>query len=90
MIVQMKVPVVGESIQEVEIAQWLKQEGQWVEQDEDVVEVDSEKASLPIPAPTSGRIVKILKRGGDTAEVGEVIAEIDDAAKPAQSEVGVK
>lgn len=87
MIVQMKVPEVGESIQEVEIAQWLKQEGQWVEQDEDVVEVDSEKASLPIPAPTAGRIVKILKRDGDTAEVGEVIAEIDDAAQPEQSDV---
>ncbi len=86
MIVQMKVPEVGESIQEVEISQWLKQEGEWVGQDEDVVEVDSEKASLPIPAPSSGRITKILKRHGETAEVGEVIAEIDDAATPASEQ----
>jgi 2-oxoglutarate dehydrogenase E2 component (dihydrolipoamide succinyltransferase) len=66
--------------------QRLKQEGQWVDQDEELVEVDSEKASLPIPAPTSGRIVKILKRDGDTAEVGEVIAEIDDDASLRQEQ----
>jgi 2-oxoglutarate dehydrogenase E2 component (dihydrolipoamide succinyltransferase) len=81
MIVQLKVPEVGESIQEVIISQWLKQEGQWVERDEEAVEIDSEKASLPIPAPSAGRIVKILKRDGETVAVGDVIAEIDDAAE---------
>jgi 2-oxoglutarate dehydrogenase E2 component (dihydrolipoamide succinyltransferase) len=90
MIVEMTVPEVGESIQEVEIAQWLKQEGEWVEQDEDLVEVDSEKASLPLPAPASGRLVKILKRLGETVAVGDVIAEIDDAAQREQAEAGAQ
>lgn len=88
MMTQMKVPEVGESIQDVEIAQWLKQEGQWVEKDEEIVEVDSEKASVSIPSPTAGRLVRILKRNGDKANVGEVIAEIDDAAQPEQSKAG--
>jgi 2-oxoglutarate dehydrogenase E2 component (dihydrolipoamide succinyltransferase) len=86
MITQMRVPEVGESIQEVEIAKWLKQEDQWVEKDEEIVEIDSEKASLAIPTPVAGKIVKLLKRNGDKAEVGEVIAEIDDAAQPDQTQ----
>lgn len=86
MIVQMKVPSVGESIQEVHLMEWLKKEGEWVEQDEEIVEVESEKATLSLPAPATGRIASILKHDGDTVEIGEVIAEIDDEAKPEETE----
>lgn len=86
MIVQMKVPSVGESIQEVQLMEWNKKEGEWVEHDEEIVEVESEKATLSLPAPAAGRIARILKQDGDTVEIGEVIAEIDDEAEPENNE----
>lgn len=88
MMTPMTVPEIGESIQEVEIAQWLKEEGDWVKKDEEIVEVDSEKASLTIPSPVAGKIVSILKRKGDNARIGEVIGEIDEAAPPEQGKAG--
>ncbi len=85
MSVELKVPSVGESITSVEIGDWLKKEGDWVESDEPVVTVDSEKATVEVPAPASGRLVKILKRKGEAANIGDVVGEIDEhAAKPQQ------
>lgn len=85
MVQQLKVPASGESIQEVQIGQWLKQEGDWVALDEPVVELETDKASLEVPAPAAGVLEKILKQEGEEAQVGEVIALINEQAevKPA-------
>ncbi len=81
--IEVKVPTVGESITEVQINQWLKSEGDWVAQDEDLVELETEKASVQIPAPGSGYLRNIRKQEEEFAEVGELIAEIEPAEAPA-------
>jgi 2-oxoglutarate dehydrogenase E2 component (dihydrolipoamide succinyltransferase) len=81
MVQQLKVPASGESIQEVQIGQWLKQEGDWVALDEPVVELETDKASLEVPAPAAGVLEKILKQEGEEAQVGEVIALINEQAE---------
>jgi 2-oxoglutarate dehydrogenase E2 component (dihydrolipoamide succinyltransferase) len=80
MAVELKVPSVGESITTVEIGEWLKAEGDWIAKDATVVTVDSEKATVEVPAPAAGRLSKILKRKGESANVGDVIGEIDERA----------
>lgn len=80
MILEMKVPSPGESISEVQIARWLKKNGEYVLKDEDIVEVDSDKATLAIPAEESG-ILEILAQEGDTVPVGSVICKINTEAK---------
>lgn len=86
MTIELKVPSPGESISEVIIAQWLKKEGDTVAQDENVVEIDSEKATLEVGAPRAGRISKLLKKDGETAAVGETIALIEESgAAPASA-----
>jgi 2-oxoglutarate dehydrogenase E2 component (dihydrolipoamide succinyltransferase) len=89
MIHELKIPQSGESIQEVQIGQWLKEEGQWVERDEMIVELETDKASLDLPAPVAGVLVKILKGNGEDAEIGEVIAQIDPQASPQDATAGV-
>lgn len=84
--VELKVPEVGESISEVEIGQWLKPEGEFVNQDEPVVELESEKATIELPAPIAGIVTKILKQPGETASVGEVIGAMEESAAPAKAE----
>ena len=82
-IVEIKVPSPGESITEVEIATWLKSNGDYVELDEDICEVDSDKATLGLPSEAAGTI-EILVEEGETVQVGEVVAKIDtSAAAPA-------
>jgi 2-oxoglutarate dehydrogenase E2 component (dihydrolipoamide succinyltransferase) len=83
MAVELKVPSVGESITEVQIGQWLKGEGQTAEKDENLVEIETDKATVEISAPVSGRISKVLKRTGETATVGEVIGYIEPIAEGA-------
>jgi 2-oxoglutarate dehydrogenase E2 component (dihydrolipoamide succinyltransferase) len=73
MSVELKVPAVGESITEVQIGQWLKGEGQVVAKDDNLVEIETDKATVEIVAPEAGTISKVLKRSGETATVGEVI-----------------
>lgn len=84
-VLEMKVPSPGESISEVEIAQWLVSDGDYVEKDQAIAEVDSDKATLELPAEESGIIT--LKAGeGDVVKVGQVVCLIDtSAAKPAGS-----
>lgn len=82
MAIELKVPSVGESITEVEIGDWLKREGEAIEKDENVVALESEKATVELPAPASGVLTKITKRKGDKALIGETIGEIDPAGKP--------
>jgi len=78
----MKVPSPGESITEVEIAQWLVEDGDWVEKDQAIAEVDSDKATLELPAEASG-IITLKAEEGDAVAVGEVVCLIDtDAKKP--------
>jgi 2-oxoglutarate dehydrogenase E2 component (dihydrolipoamide succinyltransferase) len=78
MTVELKVPEVGESIQEVQIGHWLKKVGDRVKIDENLVELETDKASVDLPAPTAGVIAKILKKEGATVSVGEVIAYLED------------
>jgi 2-oxoglutarate dehydrogenase E2 component (dihydrolipoamide succinyltransferase) len=90
MVHELKIPQAGESIQEVQIGQWLKQEGQWVEQDENVVELETDKASMDLPAPVAGLITKIMLKDGDAAEVGDTIALIDESAEAPPTEQAAK
>ncbi|OYP30494.1 2-oxoglutarate dehydrogenase complex dihydrolipoyllysine-residue succinyltransferase [Rhodopirellula sp. MGV] len=81
-IVDVEVPTVGESITEVQLGAWLKSEGDWVESGEDLVEIETEKASVQLPAPVAGFLQDITKQEEDFAEIGEVIAKIKVAPKP--------
>ncbi len=82
----MKVPSPGESITEVEIASWLVQDGDYVEKDQAIAEVDSDKATLELPAEASG-IITLKAEEGDTIAVGEVVCIIDtDAKKPSEDD----
>jgi len=80
MSVELKVPSAGESITEVTIVEWLKNEGAWAERDETVALIETDKANVEVAAPVAGRITKILKNAGDVAEVGEVIGTLDETA----------
>ncbi|MGC4129947.1 MAG: 2-oxoglutarate dehydrogenase complex dihydrolipoyllysine-residue succinyltransferase [Bergeyella sp.] len=81
-ILEMKVPSPGESITEVEIASWLVKDGDYVEKDQPIAEVDSDKATLELPAEESG-IITLKAEEGDVVQVGQVVCLIDrDAAKP--------
>ena len=85
MILEMKVPSPGESIKEVEIATWLVKDGDYVEKDQTIAEVDSDKATLELPAEASG-IITLKAEEGDAVAVGAVVCLIDTAAaKPSVS-----
>ena len=86
--VEIKVPELGESIQEVQISQWLKKEGEWVEKDDDLVELESEKAAQSLPAPVSGILKKIALPPGEFATIGTVIGELDESASPESASSG--
>ena len=98
MAIELKVPEVGESITEVMIGVWKKQEGDVVAVDESIVEIESDKATVELPAPASGTIIRVLKASGEKAVVGEVIGILEPAgvAAPAaapvspQPTVGIK
>ncbi len=77
--IEIKVPSPGESINEVQLAAWLVEEGQQVEKDQDIVEIDSDKATLSVAAEADGKITLQAKEG-DTLEIGSVIAVIDTTA----------
>ena len=79
MILEMKVPSPGESISEVEIAEWLVSDGDYVEKDQTIAEVDSDKATLELPAEESG-IITLKAEEGDAIAVGAVVCHIDTAA----------
>lgn len=85
MILEMKVPSPGESIKEVEIATWLVKDGDYVEKDQAIAEVDSDKATLELPAEASG-VITLKAEEGDAVAVGAVVCLIDTAAaKPSGS-----
>ena len=80
MVLEMKVPSPGESITEVEIATWLVEDGDYVEKDQPIAEVDSDKATLELPAEESG-IITLQAEEGDAVAVGAVVCLIDTAAE---------
>ena len=79
MLLEMKVPSPGESISEVEIAEWIVKDGDYVEKDQSIAEIDSDKATLELPAEASG-VIKILVGDGETVAVGDVVCIIDTSA----------
>ena len=80
MILEMKVPSPGESISEVEIAQWLVADGDYVEKDQTIAEVDSDKATLGLPAEESG-VITLKANEGDVVPVGNIVCHIDTSVK---------
>lgn len=91
--VELIVPEVGESITEVEIGQWLKQEGDAVSKDDPLVEIETDKVTLELPSPADGAIVKITHPQGTPAKVGDVIGLLDEGAsgsKPSDADQDAK
>src|SRR3954470_15551972 len=93
MSIELKIPEVGESVREVQIGRWLKREGDNVALDENVVELETDKASMELAAPAAGVLGKGLKKEGDMVAVGDVIAYVeeqdsagDKKPEPAQTE----
>ena len=86
MLLEMKVPSPGESISEVEIAEWLVADGDYVEKDQSIAEIDSDKATLELPAEESG-IIKIIVEEQETVAVGDIVCIIDTSFK---REVNIK
>ena len=80
MSIELKIPEVGESVREVQIGRWLKREGDSVAQDENVVELETDKASMELPAPAAGVLGQILKHEGETVAVGDVIGYLETDA----------
>jgi 2-oxoglutarate dehydrogenase E2 component (dihydrolipoamide succinyltransferase) len=78
MTIELRVPHVGESIQEVQIGRWLKQAGDEVQEDENVVELETDKASMEVPAPSAGVLARIVKQEGEAVSVGDVIAYLEE------------
>src|SRR5215213_8527900 len=85
--IDIKVPTVGESINEVTLVKWLKKDGDYVDRDEVIAELESEKATFEVNAEKAGTL-KTVGKEGDTLNIGDTLAQIDDAAaKPEQSTV---
>src|SRR5512142_2716866 len=76
----LKVPSLGESVTQATVGAWLKKEGDPVQVDEPLVEVESEKATVAVPAPAAGVLRKVLRGTGETVAVGDVIAELEEGA----------
>jgi 2-oxoglutarate dehydrogenase E2 component (dihydrolipoamide succinyltransferase) len=86
MSVELRIPRSGESITEVQVGEWRKSEGDWVDRDEALVERETDKASMDLPAPVSGTLSRVLKQSGQMAEVGEVIGLIEEGGPPPAAE----
>lgn len=81
MSLEIKIPTVGESITEVTLAQWLKEDGDYVEMDENIAELESDKATFELPAERAG-ILRIIAQEGDTLEIGAVVCTIEEGDAP--------
>ncbi|RPJ76935.1 MAG: 2-oxoglutarate dehydrogenase complex dihydrolipoyllysine-residue succinyltransferase [Alphaproteobacteria bacterium] len=90
MSIELKVPVIGESVTEVTLSSWLKKDGDNVEEGEAVCEIESDKASMELPAPSAG-VLKIMAAAGSELKIGAKLGELDtSAAKPAAAAVAPK
>ncbi|WP_137938729.1 2-oxoglutarate dehydrogenase complex dihydrolipoyllysine-residue succinyltransferase [Chitinivorax sp. B] len=81
MLIEVKVPQLPESVAEAVLVAWHKKEGEYVERDENLIDLETDKVVLELPAPQAGVLVKIVKQGGETAVSNEIIAQIDTEAK---------
>jgi len=81
--VQITMPQMGESVSEGTVLTWHKQEGDWVEKDETIVEISTDKVDAEVPAPSSGKLVRILAQEDETVEVGQALAELEPGEAPA-------
>jgi len=79
MSIELKIPVIGESVTEVTLSSWLKKDGEYVNEGEAVCEIESDKASMELPAPSSG-VLKIMAEAGAELKIGEKIGELDTSA----------
>ncbi len=84
MAVELKVPAVGESITEVEIGEWLKNEGDTVAMDETIVMIETDKVTAEVIAPVAGTVTQILKKQGEVAQVGDLIGYMEEGAVDAK------
>ena len=84
-IIDVKVPQLSESVAEATLVSWHKKEGEAVSRDENLIDIETDKVVLELPAPDGGVIVKLIKGDGDTVVSGEVIAQIDTAATASAS-----
>lgn len=84
MSVEIKIPSVGESITEVVVSQWMKQDGDWVEKDEEILELETDKVNQEVTSPESG-ILRISAQEGETLEIGDVAGHIEPGEKPADA-----
>lgn len=89
MAIEIKVPTVGESINEVTLVKWLKKDGEWAERDEVIAELESEKATFEINAEQAGAVKQVAKEG-DTLAIGDIVGSIDTDAKAPEKKEEVK
>src|SRR5215510_14519241 len=80
-IIEVKVPQLSESVSEATLLDWHKKEGEKVSRDENLIDIETDKVVLELPAPADGVLVKILKKNRDSVGSGDVIAQIDTEAK---------
>ena len=85
MLVEVKVPQLSESVSEATLLNWHKQAGEYVKRDENLIDIETDKVVLELPAPESGVLASIAKPDGSTVGSNEVIATIDTDAKPKAS-----
>ena len=85
MLIEVKVPQLSESVAEATLVSWHKNVGDAVARDENLIDIETDKVVLELPAPDSGVLIEVLKGNGDTVVSGELIARIDTAAKAAAS-----
>jgi len=81
MSLELKIPVIGESVTEVTLSNWIKKDGEYVKEGEAVCEIESDKASMELPAPSSG-VLKIMAEAGSELKIGAVIGTLDTSAAP--------
>src|SRR5690349_14504243 len=85
MIIEVKVPQLSESVSEATLLDWHKKEGEPVKRDENLIDIETDKVVLELPAPADGVLVRILKKAKDSVGSGDVIAQIDTEAKAGAS-----
>src|SRR3979411_1225168 len=81
MIIEVKVPQLSESVAEATLLDWHKKEGEAVARDENLIDIETDKVVLELPAPAAGVLVKIIKKSRDAVGSGDIIAQIDTEAK---------
>ena len=90
MAVEIVVPVLGESVTEATIARWIKRSGDAVKADEPIVELETDKVTVEVPAPASGVLGELKVAEGDNVEVGALLASIDESGTPAPAKAAPK